>query len=88
MDNTVNNELDLDQRKAQIKAKLEQSWLLIRNDVNDLKEDLNPLQAAGNLVKTNAEPSPGRTVDQFRNSEFYHRHWYQYTDQPVSPGCE
>jgi hypothetical protein len=58
MDNTVKNELDLDQRKAQIKAKLEQSRLLIRNDVNDLKEDLNPLQAAGNLVKQMLNPAP------------------------------
>lgn len=44
-------------RKAELRAKITQTRALIRQDVNDLKEDLNPIRAAGHVIKNMLQPS-------------------------------
>lgn len=45
------------QRKAALRARLSETRGLIRQDIRDLKEDLNPLQTAGRVVKNLLTPN-------------------------------
>ena len=48
----------LRQRKAVLRAKLTETRGLIRHDISELKDDLNPLKSAGHLIKNMLKPSP------------------------------
>lgn len=45
-------------RKAELQAKIRQTRSIIRQDIQDLKDDLNPFKAAGHMVKNMLKPSP------------------------------
>lgn len=54
--NNINESLR--QRKAVLRAKLTETRGLIRHDISELKDDLNPLKTAGHLIKNMLKPGP------------------------------
>lgn len=54
----------LQQRKSAIQARLEHSRTLIRQDLNDLREDLNPLKTIGQLVGNMLQPAPDAQISE------------------------
>lgn len=53
----MDNLNSLEQRRSQLKSKLEQNRAFIRDDIKELKEDINPLRTAGNIVKNMLNPA-------------------------------
>lgn len=54
----------LQQRKAAIRARLDHSRTLIRQDINDLREDLNPLKNIGQLVGNMLRPAQDAQISE------------------------
>ena len=52
----------LQQRKAAIRARMDHSRTLIRQDINDLREELNPLKTIGQLVGSMLQPAPDAKI--------------------------
>ena len=58
MEQTMDNTTEIQQRKAFLKAQIEQSRAQIREDVRELKEDFNPFRTAGHLIVNMLKPTP------------------------------